>query len=100
MPLLRNLSEDEQQILLHKIRNSTRKGPELTSESLLDQMSFLRLEQSLAQLSEDENFNKKNRYRLQKTTMDFAEKKRMPIDEAKLKDVLRHKASFRYRINE
>jgi hypothetical protein len=100
MPVLRNLNEDEQRILLHKIRNAPRKGNDLISESLLDQMSFQRVEKLLAQLSEDENYNAKNRYRLQKTTLDYAEKKRMPIDEAKLKDVLRNRGQFKHKMNE
>jgi hypothetical protein len=48
------------------------------------------MELKLAKLSEEENYNNKNRYRLQKQTLDYADKKRMPVDEQKLKDVLRN----------
>jgi len=41
----------------------------------------------------------KNRYRHQHKTMNFAEKKRMPIDERKVKDLLRHSHIFRNRLN-
>lgn len=37
-------------------------------------------EEKLAKISEEENFNLKNRYRHQKKTMDYADKKRMPVD--------------------
>jgi hypothetical protein len=53
-------------------------------------MTFQTIETKLAKLSEEENFNSKNRYRLQRTKLDYADKKRMPIDESKLKDVLRN----------
>jgi Mg/Co/Ni transporter MgtE len=64
MPVLRTLTEDEQRLLLHKIRNSTRKGNDNSSESLLNEMTFQKVEQMLANLSEEENYNMKNRYRL------------------------------------
>ena len=99
MPVLRNLSEEEQRILLHKIRNGARRGNDIMSESLLDEMAFQRVEKMLAQLSEEENFNMKNRYRLQKQTLDYADKKRMPVDETKLRDVLRHQGFFKDRFN-
>lgn len=36
----------------------------------------------------------KNRYRLEKTKLDWAEKKRMPIDERKVKDILRNRPAL------
>ena len=36
----------------------------------------------------------KNRYRLEKTKLDYAEKKRMPIDERKVKDILRNRPAL------
>lgn len=62
-------------------------------------MTLKTVEERLAKISEEENFNKKNRYRLQRSTMDFAERKRMPIDEAKLKDLLRNQGEFKDRFN-
>jgi hypothetical protein len=58
------------------------------------------LEAKLAKISEEENFNLKNRYRLDKTHLEYADKKRMPIDESKLKDVLRNRPAFRTKIEE
>lgn len=57
-------------------------------------------EEKLAKISEEENYNAKNRYRLQRKTLDYAEKKRMPIDESKLRDVLRNRPTFRTRISQ
>jgi len=48
------------------------------------------LEKELAAISEEENFNLKNRFRHQIKTMQFADPKRMPIDESKVRDMLRH----------
>lgn len=64
----------------------------------MENMITKEVEKKLAKLSEEENFNMKNRYRLQKKTLDFADKKRMPIDEQKVKDVLRNRPTFRTRI--
>ena len=52
----------------------------------------------LAQLSETEHYNMKNRYRHQRQTMDFAEKKRMPIDENSVRDMLRNQHIFRWKM--
>ena len=50
----------------------------------------------LAKLSEKENYALKNRYIHQRTTMDYAEKSRMPVDERKVKDLLRHKHKHKH----
>jgi hypothetical protein len=95
MPLLRNLTPAEQEAFIHKMRNSNRSlGDQFTNE-ILDEMTTQTIETKLAKLSEEENFNAKNRYRLQRTKLDYADKKRMPIDEAKLKDVLRNQSTFK-----
>ena len=65
----------------------------------MDEMTHQTLETKLAKLSEEENFNAKNRYRLQRTKLDYADKSRMPVDESKLKDVLRNQATFKVAIN-
>ena len=52
------------------------------------------IEKKLAKISEDENFLEKNRYRLEKTKLDYADKKRMPIDERKVKDILRNRPAL------
>lgn len=94
MPLLRGLSRDEADALIHKLRNSGRRLGDY-NDSILNEMINRNTEKKLAKISEEENFLAKNRYRLQKTKLDFADKKRMPIDESKLKDVLRNRPSFR-----
>ncbi len=63
-------------------------------------MTFKTTEEKLAKLSEEENYNSKNRYRLQRKKLDYADKRRMPIDESKLKDVLRNRPTFRTKIEE
>jgi hypothetical protein len=62
-------------------------------------MTSQSIEEKLAKLSEEENFNAKNRYRLQRTKLDYIDKKRTPIDESKMKDVLRNQATFRIAID-
>jgi hypothetical protein len=90
MPYLRGLTPAEQEAFLHKVRNSNRSLGDSSSGDIFDEMTFQTIETKLAKLSEEENFNSKNRYRLQRTKLDYADKKRMPIDESKLKDVLRN----------
>ena len=65
MPVLRGLTAAEQEIFLHKIRNNSGRtlGDSATSE-ILDEMTSQTIEEKLAKLSEEENFNAKNRYRL------------------------------------
>ncbi len=65
----------------------------------LDSQTDGYVETKLAKISEAENYAVKNRYRHQHKTMNFAEKKRMPIDERKVKDLLRHSHIFRNRLN-
>ena len=57
------------------------------------------LEKKLAQISEEENHALKNRYRHNRKTMDFAEAKKMPVDERKVRDMLRNQHIFRDRMN-
>jgi hypothetical protein len=90
MPLLRHLTKDEQRALIHKIRNSGRSKTDPTSGEILDNLMSQDFEKELAKVSEVENYNLKNRYRFQKTQMDYADKKRMPIDQSKVKDILRN----------
>lgn len=95
MPFLRNLTPEEQETLIHKIKNSGRSLGDSVTGELLNEMTFQQVEKKLAQISEEENFNAKNRYRLQRTKLDYADKKRMPIDESKLKDVLKNQPTFK-----
>lgn len=81
MPLLRNLNKEEAEILIHKLKNSHRQVGDNFTGDLLTSMTYNDLEEKLAKISEEENFNKKNRYRLQRTKLDYADRKRMPVDE-------------------
>ena len=54
--------------------------------------------EELAKVSEKEHFDVKNRYRHQRETLDYAEKKRMPIDERTVRDMLRNQHIVRWKI--
>ena len=56
--------------------------------------------EELAKLSEKEHFDVKNRYRHQRETLDYAEKKRMPIDERTVRDMLRNQHIVRWKIEQ
>lgn len=94
MPILRGLSKNEIEILLHKLENSTDSEYEQMKEDFLTVATNQTLEKELAKISEDENFLDKNRYRLEKTKLDWADKKRMPVDERKVKDILRNRPAL------
>ena len=61
MPLFANLDEEEKRILMHKLGNCKRK---LDDEMLAYDSVSKVLETKLSKISEEENFNAKNRYRL------------------------------------
>jgi hypothetical protein len=84
MPYLRGLNEKEQRSLVHLLQNKS------DEDRLLSYITSDETKIKLAQVSEAENYALKNRYRHQRKTMDYAEKKRMPIDESKVKDLLRN----------
>ena len=83
MPLFAHLSYEEGKSLVHLIHNNKRLD-------LLQALHSGQVEQELAKKVEEENFNQKNRYRLEKEKLDYADKKRMAIDSTKLKTVLAH----------
>ena len=64
MPLLRGLTKDEMDAFLHKVRNTGRDIIDEGTSDILNEMTFNTIEQKLAKISEEENFNLKNRYRL------------------------------------
>lgn len=88
MPLFAHLTEEEGRILVHKIKNDKHLNV------LRELHSGERLEE-LAKHVEEERFNQKNRYRLDKLQLEYADKKRMAIDQSKLKQVLQHHDQFR-----
>ena len=67
MPFLRGLDVEEMRILKHKIKNSSRGDEEEYEQQLINEMAYKTFEQRISKISEEENFNAKNRYRLQKT---------------------------------
>lgn len=72
-------------------------GDSFTS-SLLSEQAHRTIERDLAKLSEDQNYLKKNRYRLDKTLIEHADKKRMPIDEQKVHYLLKNRPTFNVKI--
>jgi hypothetical protein len=70
-----------------------------SKSAYLDLLTSNKLEIELSKISEKENYAIKNRYRHNAKTMDFAEAKRMPIDERKVKDLLRNQHIFRDKFN-
>ena len=57
MPFLRGLTPAEQEAFIHKVRNSGRHLGDSVTEDLLSEMTYQEIEQKLAKLSEEENFN-------------------------------------------
>lgn len=97
--LLSGLDADQQRALIHLIRNKRAgcaDGQELTND-LMDSVTDESFIKELAEVHEKENFALKNRYMHQKNTMNFAEKKRMPIDESSVRELLRNQHIFRDR---
>lgn len=93
MPLLSELKPEEQRSLVHMLFSES-------EESMhLDCLTDNRTEKQFAKISEAENYAIKNRYRHQHKTMHYADAKRMPIDEKKVKDLLRNQHIFRNRLN-
>lgn len=92
--MLRGLSESEVEILLHKLQNNTGSEADQAREDYLNEAIQHNIEKKLAKISEDEAYLEKNRYRLEKTKLDYAEKKRMPVDERKVKDILRNRPAL------
>lgn len=93
MPHLRGLTEEEQRAFIHKLQNGATKncvpGDE-NLEGLYTDIVNRTLEKELAKVSEEENYNLKNRYRLNKKQLQYADPKRMPVDESKVLDLLKN----------
>lgn len=82
MPILSKLDAEEQEILIHLIKNKNRSlnNQEQFTNDLTDAACSDLIKEQLAKVSEESNFANKNRYHLDNTVMQYAEKKRMPID--------------------
>jgi hypothetical protein len=101
MPVLRRLNEEEARIFLHMIKNKQRQSAsEKTNRSvkILDQACSNQLKETLARISEDENWQLKNAYNHQTQTMHYARKDKMPIDVRQVKKALRNKHLYRAQI--
>ena len=92
MPILRTLDEEETEIFLHMMRNNNRSTSNTATRTndLIDKACSDEEKERLAKLSEDANFALKNTYVHQNQTMQYADKKRMPIDSDKVRDILRN----------
>ena len=96
------LNAQEKRALIHLIKNKRTEGcvdGKEVQAAMMDSVVDDSFEKELAEISEAENFAIKNRYKHQKETMDFAEKKRMPIDERSVRDMLRNQHIFRTKAN-
>lgn len=93
MNVLSSLDEQQQRSLIHLLRNSSTAkatdGQELR-EVVMDSLVDDSLLKEMAEVTEEESFNLKNRYRHQRRTMDYADKKRMKVDESSVRDMLRN----------
>ena len=85
------LTPEEQRAFIHLVKN---KSTDRSLDAVLDPEPL----KELAKLSEEANFELKNRYMLDKKTMKYADKKRMATDERTVRDMLRNQHIFRRRI--
>ena len=72
MPHLRGLTEEEQRAFIHKLENDATKNSapgQENLEGLYNSIVSRSFEKELAKVSEEENYNMKNRYRFQKKQM-------------------------------
>jgi hypothetical protein len=93
MPMLSKLDKRQQKDLVHMLHSQS------DESQLLDALCNNEFEKELAKRSEAENFAIKNRYRHHHRTMVHADPKKMPMDESKIKDLLRNQHIFRDRMN-
>ena len=98
MPILRSLDEEEMRIFIHLLQSKQNRHlsvqKQLTNQ-LIDQACSDKEKTKLAKLSEEANFALKNTYKHTKDTMKYARKDKMPVDESKVKDMLRNQHIFR-----
>lgn len=95
MPLLRGLTKEETEVFIHKLKSLARKNGKDFEYNLLNNEVFQFDEIELSKTSEESNYLNKNRYRLQKKYLDWADKRRMPIDASKAKEVLQNKGLYK-----
>ena len=87
------LPDEDKRSFIHMIKNEQRRmivpGQEADIQAINSACSN-QFETELAKLSEKAKYEKKNHYLHQRRTLDYADKRRMPIDERKVKDLLRY----------
>jgi hypothetical protein len=102
MPLVANLDAEETEIFMHLVHNKTQSlnASQNISNNLIDAACSNQTKEMLAKISEDEKFALKNRFKHNKDTMKYAQKSRMPLDEMKVKDMLRNQHMVRSKIHD
>ena len=100
MPVLVDLTAQEQKDLIHLLnsKNKMSTGHKQRTLDLLDDACDDKEKARLAKLSEEENFRMKNTYLFNKQTMRYADRSKMPIDESKVRDILKNEHLFRRKI--
>jgi hypothetical protein len=99
MPILSALDEEEMRIFMHLLesKNQQQNVSKQLTMTLVDEACSNEAKEKLAKLSEEENFALKSTYTHTKRTMQYAKKDKMPVDESKVKDLLRNQHIFRDR---
>jgi hypothetical protein len=102
MEIVSQLDQDETDIFMHLVNNKARNmnNQAQLSNDLIDEACSDELKKQLAKVSEEENFALKNTFKHNKDTMNWADKKKMPIEKSKVKDLLRNQHIFRDKMNE
>lgn len=100
MPLFRELDEKETEILIHRLKSMNRSQGDMFTEAHMTALITKDFEKELAKVSEDANFEAKNRYRLDKTKLGYADKRRMPVDTKKIQEILRNRTDIRLKIED
>ena len=102
MSMLAHLTPREGKDFVHLLENKKRvhlDDDKQRSLDLIDQACSDEFRNKLAKISEDENFALKSYYTLDKHHLRFADKKKMPVDAGKVKDMLLNQHIYRDRIH-
>ena len=93
MNVLHLLNEKEGESLCHLLKNKNGK-------SYIDALHSGVIESRLAKIAVYAQHEQKNEYLLEKNKLDYIRKDKMPVEKAKIKDVLKNAADFRVRFND
>lgn len=75
-------------------------NPRLNTYDYLDTIHGGALEKKFAEISEKDNYAKRNRHWLQKTKLNYLRPEKAPIDKAKIKDMFENSVEFRIKMNQ